>query len=74
MKITNIEETTFNYPETGWSSSYEGIVITLDDGSKYKLGIDNTGQCCEHWGYITSNDKYDNFIGAEFIDNLGDKQ
>ena len=68
MKITNIEETTFNYPETGWHSSYEGIVIALDNGETYKLGIDNNSQCCEHWGYITSNDKYDNFIGAEFID------
>ena len=63
MKIVSIEETTFKIESY---SQYDGIVITLDDGTSVKMGISNFQQCCESWGYLTSNDNYDEFIGAEY--------
>lgn len=67
MKIINIEETVFKYPETGYQT-FEGIVITLQDDTKYKIGIEDGQSCCEISGYITSHDNYDDFINAEFYD------
>lgn len=64
MKILNIEETTFKHKYT----TFEGFIISLDDDVKIKVGIDNDWQCCEQWGYVTSQDDLEYFIGAEYLD------
>lgn len=68
MKIVTIEEKVFYHSRGSFSSSYEGVVLTLDDGTTYKLGIEDGQSCCEQSGYVTSHDNYEEFIGAEFLD------
>lgn len=48
-------------------SEYEGIRIKTDD-KEILILIDNGQSCCEHFGYISSLDKFDDFIGAKIID------
>ena len=61
-KIIKIEEGVFKHKQ----SEYEGYVITTEK-SVYNLGIDSDGQCCESWGYLSSNDNLEEFIGAEIL-------
>ena len=63
MKILSIKETTFKHGYT----NYEGVIITLEGGTEIKIGIDGDQQCCEHAGFLSSNDDYSDFIGAEFL-------
>lgn len=64
MKIINIlEDRQWEYD----NSSFEGYVIVLEDGSEIKVGIDDSQQCCEQAGYLTSSDHLQDFIGEEFI-------
>ena len=63
MKITKITFTTFPYG----NYNYEGVVIELDNGEEIKIGIDGDQQCCEEAGFLSSNDEYDDFIGADFL-------
>lgn len=46
---------------------YDGLMITTDE-QVIKIGINNQGQCCEHFGTITSHDDLNDFIGANLID------
>ena len=32
------------------------------------LGIYNTTDCCENWGYMTSEDSFEGFIGSTLLD------
>ena len=66
MKISNIEESTFIAESL--PCTFEGVIITLEDGTTFKIGIDYDQQCCENAGYITSHDNYEDFIGADFLD------
>ena len=67
MKIKSIEETSWSelsiWP---YSASYDGFVVTLEDDKQLKLGISNGQSCCEHWGYIISEDSLSQFVGAEY--------
>ncbi|AHJ87267.1 hypothetical protein phiPsa374_009 [Pseudomonas phage phiPsa374] len=65
MKIASIEEVTFGKEHSTWYS-YEGYEITLDNGQKIKMGIDNGQSCCENWGYIISEDNLAQYVGAEY--------
>ncbi|QNO00276.1 hypothetical protein QGX21_gp012 [Pseudomonas phage phiPsa315] len=65
MKIASIEEVTFGKENSSWYA-YEGYEITLDNGQKIKMGIDNGQSCCENWGYIISEDNLAQFVGAEY--------
>lgn len=64
MIITHIEEGTF---KNGYYI-YDGFTIHLDDGNKILMGISNSQNCCENWGYLISNDHLDDFIGSELLD------
>lgn len=66
-KIKSIEEATFDHISSGYNSSFDGYVITCDDETTIKVGIDNSSQCCENWGYLTSEDDLKDFIGASVI-------
>jgi len=63
-KIVVIEETTWT--EGGWSG-YDGYRIICDDGKDIKMGISNGQSCCENWGYLTSEDDLQHYVGAELI-------
>lgn len=68
-KITNISEVSFK-SEASWGT-YDGLVVSLDNGTDVKVGISDGQSCCENWGYITSEDNYEDFIGAELISVAG---
>lgn len=45
----------------------DGVIITLDDGSKIKFGISMYSHCCEHYDYLHTVDKPEEFIGADYL-------
>lgn len=53
--------------ESVWNR-FDGYQVTCSDGSKYSVVIDNGQGCCEHWGYLTSEDNLREFIGAQLLD------
>lgn len=56
---------------TAWGSM-DGYKVKTDLHEIYVL-IDNASSCCESWGYFTSEDVFDGFIGAELREvNLTD--
>ena len=46
------------------STSMDGYKVTTDSISVHIL-IDNYQSCCESWGYVSSDDDFAPFIGAE---------
>lgn len=66
MKIKNIEDTSWSRNDGYWNSGYDGFIITLEDDTQVKMGISNGQNCCEHWGYIISEDSLSQFVGAEY--------
>lgn len=68
-KILKIEDCGFSIEtKNTWHSldTYDGYVITTDVGD-IKVGVDNNSCCCENWGYLSSLDNPDDFVGAEVI-------
>lgn len=68
-RILYIEEGSFNVasgvkwngePEFGY---YDGYIVTTEKQT-IKVGISNSGHCCEHFGYLTTNDDLSEFVGA----------
>lgn len=53
--------------DTCYMYKYEGYEITTDK-AKYIVAIDNDQQCCENWGYLTSEDDFEKFIGNELVE------
>lgn len=43
---------------------YDGYLIETNE-YKYLILIDNGQSCCESWGYFSSNDDFEDFIGKE---------
>lgn len=56
-KILKIEEI---------NGSIGGFKITTTE-QEIDIVIDNTSQCCEHFGYIASEDDISEYIGSELI-------
>lgn len=50
------------YPGEG----FDGYEIVTSE-HVYMILIDNTQNCCESWGYIVSEDNFEDFIGKELI-------
>ena len=44
----------------------EGYVVTTTE-QVITFGIDSNSQCCERWGYFTTNDDVNEFINAELL-------
>lgn len=63
-KILSITESTFNL---GKYSDYEGYLIETNK-QVIKFGIQNHQSCCENWGYFSSEDGFEEFIGADLLD------
>jgi len=55
-KILNIEECEFD--------EFIGYKITTTS-QEILIGISDGGQCCENYGYLTSEDDFSDFIGSE---------
>lgn len=51
----------------GSEFEYDGVTITLDDGTIYQFGIYNQSSCCEKWGFLATPDAVELFVGAEFV-------
>ena len=49
------------------TDKYDGFYIKTDK-QVIKFGISNGQDCCEHWGSISSNDDFSDFIGAEILE------
>lgn len=72
MKILDIKEDV-SIESDKWRS-IEGYEIITDKGS-IKVGVSNYQLCCEDWGYFTSEDNLQDFLGAEVIQvDLVDKE
>jgi len=65
-KIISISEETFSTSVHGYRQSYDGYIIKTDE-KEIKFGVDNSQCCCESWGYICSDDNFDDYVGSEFI-------
>lgn len=53
-------------------SAMDGYVVKTDQHTFYVL-INNGQSCCENWGYFSSEDDHDQFIGANLLEvNLTD--
>lgn len=67
--ILSIEEGSFNRPREGFGSKvyyddFDGYIIKTDQQT-IKIGISNSQSCCENWGYLTTNDDLQEFVGAK---------
>lgn len=49
-------------------SKYDGYCVETDS-HKYLILIDNGQCCCESWGYFTSNNDFNQFIG-KWLENV----
>lgn len=72
--ILSIEEESFNHLTEdrklygrGREDSFDGYIITTDKQT-IKVGITNDQNCCESWGYLTTNDSLNDFIGADLLE------
>lgn len=63
--IIKIEETTFKTPERTYGH-YEGYQI-ITDQQTIKIGISDEQCCCERYGYLSTNDDLNDFIGSDLI-------
>lgn len=48
-------------------NEFDGYEIETSQ-QKIQLLISNGQSCCESWGYLTSNDDLDEFIGSELLE------
>jgi hypothetical protein len=65
--ISSITEGSFK--GNGIYNTYDGFII-LTNLQSIKVGISNSQNCCENWGYLTSedNDDLSMFIDAELLE------
>nr|UVY65240.1 MAG: PGDYG protein [Bacteriophage sp.] len=59
--ITEVSDVYFNVDK--WNS-YDGYCIETDSRQLYFV-INNGQDCCENWGYLSSEDDFGSFIGSE---------
>lgn len=69
-KIISVSDSGFKLPSlynTSRLNGYDGYEIILNNGDKILIGIDDQSNCCENWGYVASEDSFDEYIGAEVL-------
>lgn len=64
-KIVSIKEV-INY-EFKKGYGFDGYEV-ITEQERYLILISNMQNCCEDWGYTTTNDDVNDFIGSELID------
>lgn len=65
-KILEIREVMDVEDEKERWSGYDGYEI-MTDRQSIKILIGNGQCCCENWGYLSSEDDFKDFIGAELL-------
>ena len=67
MNIIKDIEVFFDKRRGDWEE-FDGYKISTTDGV-IEIAVDSYTQCCENWGYISSNDHYNlnDFCGAEIL-------
>jgi hypothetical protein len=65
LKIESVDSITLKTDDR-WASSMEGVLITTTK-QVIKVLIGNESCCCEHWGYLMSEDDPDYFLGADLL-------
>ena len=68
-KIVKIQECYDFESDQNNRSKFDGYIITTDSDT-IKIGISNYQQCCESWGYLSSEDNLEKFIGSNLNDIL----
>lgn len=64
-KIISIKEESFKLSDDDWNV-FDGYVIQTDS-QLIKVGVSNSQNCCENWGYLTTNDNIEEFIGSDLL-------
>lgn len=52
---------------SGCGISFDGYEIKTENAT-YRILIDNGQNCCESWGYFSSDDNFDDYLGKDLID------
>lgn len=70
-EVENVSPENNFEPSESWWGGYDGVHIKTEKNDIYFL-INNCQNCCEDWGSLSSNDDYEEFIGAEYLgyDNI----
>lgn len=63
--IKNIE--VFCDKSRGEWQEFDGYKISTTDGV-IEIAVESGTSCCENWGYISSNDNFIDFYGAEILE------
>lgn len=70
LMIREVEETRAGgeyYVVIGPTYDYIGYEVVTDKQT-IEIKIDNSHQCCETWGFFSTNDNISDFIGADLYD------
>jgi hypothetical protein len=62
-KILSIQDCNFNTESGRWATDFEGFIIETDK-QKILIGISSGQSCCESSGYLSSEDNFEEYIGA----------
>lgn len=65
-KIIGIKECSFKTEDTEWATLFDGFEIETDQQT-IRFGISSKSSCCESFGYLSSSDNTQEFIGAEIL-------
>lgn len=65
-KILQINEWSGRLPKQRWGGNDGYQIVT--DKQVITVAIDNGQSCCEDWGYLMSQDDFEEFIGAELLE------
>jgi len=65
-KILNIKEVEDRRDPSRKYRKYDGFEIETSEQVIF-VGIDNSSQCCEEWGYLSTVDDTKDFIDAELL-------
>jgi hypothetical protein len=71
-EVFSIDDSTFEKTDKYWDRKMDGYKVETDKHTFHIL-IDNGQNCCEWWGYFSSEDDFNYYIGAELREvNLTD--
>lgn len=68
VEITEVNNVNFGYK----SKDFDGYCIETNIRKIYFV-ISNNQCCCEDWGYLTSEDNFNDYIGSKLKEVLEDK-
>ena len=65
MNIIKNIEVFFDKRRGGWR--FDGYKISTTNGV-IEIAVESFQNCCENWGYISSNDNFSDFCGVEILE------